>query len=194
MKHLKKFESYEANQLQDEILEYFIDMDKNHGGRWDVDVSSKFVEGERKGKPSFYKIEIQNREGGDLDLEFLKELKARIDQLLSIGDFYLYNGGRSGVGDPNNGRGNFGFFFLTLYKIDDSKFPYNIPPGGSLLWHPVVEIDNNTISNIKAIKDNIRNEYYRTRNKFIEDSEMDNLGISLGSISLWFISKNDYKK
>ncbi len=107
MRYLKKFES---SSSEDEILEYFIDMDKNHGGDWDVDVISSF--GPSVDSFEFNKIQIVSRSDFDLDEMFLEELSKRVDRVLSIGDFILHNGSRKGVGDPNTRDGNFGFFFF----------------------------------------------------------------------------------
>lgn len=174
MRYIKKFESYDN---ADELLEYFIDIDKNHGGDWDVDVSSVFVKEDNRRKPDFYKVIIESRSDFYLNDGFLSGVKNRVGKVLSIGDFYFHNGGRSGVGDPNKGRGNFGFFFLAMT--------------GHLTRNFVVEIDNNTISNIKLIKEKIRSEYYRQKinSNPISDREMENWKIKFGSLVLWFIPK-----
>lgn len=59
---IKKFEKFNLNE---DVLEYFIDMDIHHGGNWDVEITSESilpgpVERELK-KPEIYKIKISPR-------------------------------------------------------------------------------------------------------------------------------------
>lgn len=177
---IKKFEKFNLNE---DVLEYFIDMDIHHGGNWDVEITSESIlpgPVERKlKKPEIYKIKISPRSETLLEKEFLDDLKSRVDRLLSIGEFCLNNGGRYKAGDPNRTKANFGFFSFNFK---------NAPIGNQ---YQLIEIDKGSIGNIDEIKRKFVSEIYRQSNRLLTD-EVSKCEIYLESLWMWFMSSNEY--
>lgn len=177
---IKKFEKFNLNE---DVLEYFIDMDIHHGGNWDVEITSESIlpgPVERKLKrPEIYKIKISPRSETLLEKKFLDDLKSRVDRLLSIGEFCLNNGGRYKAGDPNRIKANFGFFSLNFK---------NAPIGNR---YQLIEIDKVSIDSIDEIKRKFVSEMYRQSNRLLTD-EVSKCEIYLESLWMWFMSSNEY--
>jgi hypothetical protein len=159
---VKKFESFNLDDKKYDLLEYFIDLDKNHGGDFPVDVSCKFIE-----EGDFFKISIESR--GDFDFEeFLKKLKSKVEMVLSIGDFDLSNGNRPVGGD------NFGFFFLD---IKESLEKFGIPS------NPTCNIEWDTLSSIGDVKRGLIPHWTR---RYFTKEDLDKIVVNLDSLVMWF--------
>lgn len=189
---IKKFEKFNLNE---DVLEYFIDMDIHHGGNWDVEITSESIlpgPVERKlKKPEIYKIKISPRSETLLEKEFLDDLKSRVDRLLSIGEFCLNNGGRYKAGDPNRIKANFGFFSLNFKNAPIGNRARSTS-GPSTSWrYQLIEIDKGSIDNIDEIKRKFVSEIYRQSNRLLTD-EVSRCEIYLESLWMWFMSSNEY--
>lgn len=172
MRHLKKFESYETS-LKDEILEYFIDMDKNHGGNWDVDVNCI----PPNGNYEYYTIRIVSRSRIDLS-EFLGDFSSRVKMVESMGDFKLYPPSANSISDI------FGFYSLNIEPID-GRIPDGIPS------RPNISIKRDTLDNIDIIRKRVYKYKYGSKKRvYTNPKDRENFRINLNMISIYFIPNN----
>lgn len=113
MKYLKKFES--QDDLEEELLEYFIDMDKNYGGRWDVSVECL-----PPTRVDFYRIKINSKPNANIDFwEFLVEFSARVKMAISMGNFKLHY---HDYGPTSEIPAEIGIYELEAVKIYTTHF------------------------------------------------------------------------
>lgn len=99
MEYLKKFESYKP---EDGLVEYFVDLDSSHGGKFDVDM--KFGHGV-DGDQEYLFVNIKFLREYDY-LEILQNISSIIGMVRSIGEFETCTEKKRSI--------NFGLFTISL--------------------------------------------------------------------------------